>query len=449
MPEGEGESLRSIHTYIEFTGEVENSAITADGNCMLDVDVSLVEFSLVNSRKLAVRCMVDMECQVVGEITTEMVCDITGDMDVQMQKKEVEMYSIVSAQSTSFELSETLDFPAGKPTASCILKMDAKVYEKDVKAVTGKVIVKGVVGLCTLYVSCDNNCIEFMEHEIPFTEVIDAPGATEDCNIDTDIIIADCCFEPRLNQDGELRLIDVCVTLNAKVIITCQTAAQIVDDCYVPGYKTTADTTICKIDSVAGMGRMQHTLRDIIRMDADTPEVSLVYNLIAKPIIGAVRSEKNKVSVEGVMDCYVLYLSPNEVSPVASIKKQLPFMISLDVSGADEGMYSDVKAELANASYSLTMAGEIEVRCIMNISVRVIQSEEIKLIRNIEISEIDEITRPGMVIYFVQKGDTLWNIAKHYGVSLDELIRINKLDPAAPIMPGQQLLIPMRTKRAV
>jgi membrane-bound lytic murein transglycosylase D len=44
--------------------------------------------------------------------------------------------------------------------------------------------------------------------------------------------------------------------------------------------------------------------------------------------------------------------------------------------------------------------------------------------------------------YVVKRGDTLWDIAQDYAVSLDELRRVNNLSRDAGLRPGQELTIP-------
>ncbi len=51
-----------------------------------------------------------------------------------------------------------------------------------------------------------------------------------------------------------------------------------------------------------------------------------------------------------------------------------------------------------------------------------------------------QATRPG--IYVVQEGDTLSGIAEKFGVSLEDLMRINSIANPDLIYPGQQLIIP-------
>ena len=41
----------------------------------------------------------------------------------------------------------------------------------------------------------------------------------------------------------------------------------------------------------------------------------------------------------------------------------------------------------------------------------------------------------------VKKGETLYRISKQYGITVDELRRLNKLSPNQPIEVGQKLLV--------
>lgn len=48
-----------------------------------------------------------------------------------------------------------------------------------------------------------------------------------------------------------------------------------------------------------------------------------------------------------------------------------------------------------------------------------------------------------MKIHIVQKGDTLWNIAKKYGVNFEELKKMNaQLSNPEMIMPGMKIKVP-------
>ena len=70
--------------------------------------------------------------------------------------------------------------------------------------------------------------------------------------------------------------------------------------------------------------------------------------------------------------------------------------------------------------------------------------------RNANINTIDKIEEDGdreqqdysIAIYIVKKGDTLWNIAKEFGSTVDGIARVNGIENRDLIMPGQKLYIP-------
>jgi LysM repeat protein len=49
--------------------------------------------------------------------------------------------------------------------------------------------------------------------------------------------------------------------------------------------------------------------------------------------------------------------------------------------------------------------------------------------------------QPSQKHHTIVKGDTLYSIAKKYGLSVEEIRRLNNLSPTQPIKAGQKLII--------
>ena len=442
VPEGDTKPVCSICSAIPFTARVENKNISANSKCIVSAQMSNVEFSMLNSRKLSVKAVAELNTRCIRENNVELVCDVSSEIPVETHKDEFWIYNLVYAGHEKIGIRETLDFPAGKPSAATVLKADAKINNSEVRLVTGKVVIKGSVEICTLYVSEDNT-IEYMEHEIPFTEVLDAEGVSEGCMCDLETEIGQVDFSLRADSDGDMRLLDINILADAGISVSQNTGMSAVDDCFCSEYELRCETVPLEADILAGTGKAQEALRASVSLPENSPEIVSVYNLIAKPYISGVEIGKNRAIVRGSVDCYVLYLSASPTMPISTQKMQPEFEIPVEIDGIDEGMDCDINIDIAHQSYNITMNGEIEVRLSVVIEAKAIKSVGMQLISNAYIDEEAPVDlRRGIVIYFVQKGDTLWKIAKKYRVPMDMLIKINRLENPDLLNVGQRLLIP-------
>lgn len=78
----------------------------------------------------------------------------------------------------------------------------------------------------------------------------------------------------------------------------------------------------------------------------------------------------------------------------------------------------------------------------MNFRLNLSNERELRLIDNIEEAKESNRETFSIVIYYTKEGDTLWNIAKKFGSTVDEIVKVNNIENPDVIMPGEQLFIP-------
>lgn len=441
VPENDPKPVCSISTEMPFDTVIENDKITDDVKYACTADVFNVEFNMLNSRKLSVKTVVDLAMRGVRKTEQEFVVSLDSE-NFEANREEESVYSLVCLKNNKFTSEEVLDFPTGKPSAVSLLKTDVKLLNYQTHIVTGKIVVKGLVESCSLYVS-DEGKIEFVSHEIPFTEVIDADGVNEKCYCDLCLSLLPASASLKADSDGDMRLIELEMLFEAEIVCYEQTDIRLISDCYSCTEGFDAVQKSVTLEKLIHKEDVRHNLKGAMSIGESMPPVDTVYNLMVKPYVENITTGNGDAVIEGVCDCYVLYLSEKETTPVCSAMGTIPFSFSVTNKDITPASKANACVQLASCSYNLSISGEIEIRAAFDAAVTITEQHTKEFVSDIKESEEAYEKRHGIIVYFVKKGDSLWKIAKRYRVCLKELTELNKLENPDLIFPGQPILIPM------
>ncbi len=440
IPDSETECIKSILTSFDFEENISNKKIDSTDFAIVNSSVERAEFSLTNSRKLKIKSIVEIDYEIIRTIDIEPAVDCEEDMEIKRQS--IVLRNSIGVDEFSFRVRDRIVVPSGQSSVGEVLKADYIMRDVDYTVINGRIMAKGSIGLCILYTGNDGK-IEFFEGELPFAEVWDMEGLTEDteCEIEYSIEEGELLIEE--DTDGDLREALASVIVTAQLKAAQSVEVDMIEDCYVPYKKTTASSEKISLEEVAARPSVQNTIREIVEISSSAPSVSNVYNVVTKPYITKVGFERNKLICEGKLEACILYVSDSNENPVYSIKKNIPFSYSMDCDAEGDGLVPKIKAEVKHTGYNLNAAGEVEIRCILAISANITRQIEFEMITNVECEESSVRNGSKIVIYFVQNGDSLWSVAKRYGVPCQTIREFNEMTDDN-IKTGMRLLIPGR-----
>ena len=90
-------------------------------------------------------------------------------------------------------------------------------------------------------------------------------------------------------------------------------------------------------------------------------------------------------------------------------------------------------------------ANTIAIRATLSVSVNVLYNVNKEWIVDVvQNKEEKKEKKSSVTIYVVNKGDTLWELAKKFNTTMDELIRVNDMENPDSINIGQRIIIPGR-----
>lgn len=417
----------------------------ADSEMFTDVKVSInkIDYKMLNDRKINFRAVIDIIANVVQESEYEIVSAIKNIPSSQLLKENLTVNRLIENRSDRFIVKDELNIPSGKPNIREILQTDIDIVSRDIKSGNGKITVNGELLLKTLYKSdSSENIIEIVEHELPFNGVFDVPKAKDFMLADVKLFVQDKYIHIKPNEDGEDRVLDTEIFIGANIKINSQEDFEILSDAYCIDEKLEIIRETVSYSNIICRNKMQSPIKEIIQLDENCPDILQILKINAAVNIDDSHIINDKAMVEGIIDIDILYIAKSDESPIYSYKTVLPYRQTLEVRGALPEMEMNIDTTIEHIGFNMLSNDEIDLRILLGFNAEVIKQQQSKIITDIKFSEIDkEILEnmPSMVVYIVQNGDRLWDIAKRYNMSIDELKDVNEIEDDVQV--GQKLLI--------
>ncbi|MDD6308212.1 MAG: DUF3794 domain-containing protein [Clostridia bacterium] len=436
-----GAPVRSLHTEMTFKDVCSTDGDAENLRGAVSAELSRIESMLLNSRKLSIKATVHLTIHQWKQAETDFVTGATADTELAMRMRKIHMQNTLSDGEFTVTAADTLEVPAEKPAVGEILKMDGVVVGQEVRVITNKAIAKGVIRLATLYLSAGPSpSVQFMEHDLPFTEILDMPGAAEgmDCTVDYDI---DKIYYETDDEGDGARHVGAEVTMTLRGEATQNVEMEILEDCYAPNYDTKLSRRPCRTDAIVDSIREQLAAKKSLSLPSECPPIAQVYNVVGRPQVKTVEIHNGTVEVTGVAEVYVLYLTDDSDMPLFCYRDTVPFTFAAGTQ-ADDTAIPSCRVTLLGCFYSLSSSGAVDLRINLDICLRLCAEESVETIENITIEEDTAEKRPSVVIAFVGDGDSLWNIAKKYRTTTAKIAAANGLEESDTVPAGTKLLIP-------
>lgn len=440
IPADDNNLIKSIESMQNFNYVMELGGLRQNMILNLYTFIDKMSANVLNSRKLNIDCILNF----IGEAVNEenlMYIDNIDCNDIKFRTKEITTLKMQSCIEKGLNFNEEIEVPMGKPSVCEILKIKPEIINKEIKAVNNKIILRGNMEITTVYLSdIDGDTVQFMTHEIPLNEVIDCPEVTEDAVCDFEIGFNNFNYILKDNSDNEKRIIKICCDILLKNKAYEEMKITPVIDAYGLKNKTTLEKCVYNYDEFINKIAGQFSLKEIAEFK-NCKDIQKVLCLDMKCDIKNVIASNNYVKIEGDILCSLLYMSLN--CEVCSVKTKIPFTHSIECNGADESILCDLKVEICSYSYNIVSSDELELRINLEYKLRIKKYITQEIVSDIICDEeITESAKRGITIFFCDGNENLWDIAKKYKTTIDDIMTANELKGEDEVVKGMKLLIP-------
>ena len=121
----------------------------------------------------------------------------------------------------------------------------------------------------------------------------------------------------------------------------------------------------------------------------------------------------------------------------------LPFTHLVEAKNIGQDCTYFLQADLEQLSTAMADGAEIEVKAAVGLNVLVFRQWEEQIIESVEEQPLDRKkieSMPGITVYIVKNGDTLWDIARKFYTTVDEICNVNSL-AEKEVKAGQPLIL--------
>lgn len=430
-----GEGVTSVTAKFPFNHIAPSEGVMPDDKAFSGFTVANAKCSLINSRKLSLKAVVLISFTSYSELSVPLCSDILVP-DAETKRETVCSSSIGAHAKESFTVTDVLEIPESKSVPAEMLLCRSEITDSNVKIVTGKAVIKGNLSVFHLYKSEDGG-IEYMEHEIPFTEIADVSGLTEDMDCEVSLSLGDYSSFIESDTEGK-REISFTSDLSLSLIAFLTTAESAVTDAYIPGSDSKLITVPVKKSEITQRKNTSVTLKDSAELPLDMPPMEKMCPVYAFVSSKSTVCSDGKITVSGTVTAVISYISGGSI---CSFEKDIDFSSDFDCPGGT--FFVTSSARVSHTDYNFINQAKADLRAIVEIALTVRKNTpEFPSITSMEISGSRKEDRPSIIIYFVKSGDTLWNIAKRYKTTVDKILFANNMDGSEILNSGMRLIIP-------
>lgn len=364
--------------------------------------------------------------------------------DIMTKKRNIDSLAIMADKTDTFRVSEQIAVPHGKPPIGTIVWSDIRIKNQNIKTMEGSIIINGQLSIFIIYIpEMENMPEQWLEQTIDFNGQLEMSEATEDVVSYIELWLNNVNVQPEINQDNEMRNLSVSALLKLNVKLYKETSIKIIEDVYKPGANLVPvmeSKTYQKL-----LVKNASRTKEVVKMKIDKTKGQLlqICNSQAEIKIENILVRDNSLKAIGKIKTCIIYISSDDRHPICCQCRESNFEHGIDAEGIEgnDEYFLNWKVEQVNAN--MLNADEVEIKAVIALEAIVFKKVEQNFVTEINQGPVDmEALNSAPVLkgYIVQKGDTLWKLAKENYTTIEKIMTVNNLENET-IKKGDRLLI--------
>ncbi|MCI8617704.1 MAG: DUF3794 domain-containing protein [Clostridia bacterium] len=433
MPDGGEDTVRGLNTCIDFSENINVSNCIDGMNVISDIKIKSIEAKVINGRKVGIKATLEVNLKIYSNEDVEIINEIQNENNVQILKEDLTVNSLVGQGTTKIYAKESIQLDVADNLAE-ILRAQVCLIDRDVKISYNKVLAKSEAEIRIMYLTEDNR-ICTVNYKIPVVGFIDIPNVTDGNLCDVNYEIKNIIIKPNSQEEHS-------IYVEIEIEVSCYVYEEKQLNLIQDMYSTIQNLNFEKKQIMTMTNKQCVTNIKQIREKINFNDIDGL-NLVDVDIITNITNENkinSKILYESEMELRFIFENSRKQVIIKEVK--LPFEYTVENLQNGESLNTDCNMEVKSKDFIVQDGGNISCNIDIQADTNMYRMANINMIDSIEENGEREEQDYSIVIYIVKKGDTLWNIAKEFGSTVDSIARVNGIENRDLIQPGQKLYIP-------
>lgn len=463
------EDIRLVENYLRVTGKLyfqilyitddaENAPAVLEGTLPFEEMVYMdggeqenyfvqnlrVEFTptLVHSRKVSIRAMVEMELGREMLVDEETTTDIECSVPVYKKKRNVNLLGLHTTKKDTYRIKEEITLPGTKESIGQLLLTDISSRRLDIRLEQDEMRLQGELLVFCMYRSEDGKT-DWLEQTVPYEGQIACSGVDEGMYYHVQNTLDDTLIDIRLDEDGEMRVLGIEGTLNLRMNIYQEEEMEVLEDMYSLEQNCKFDTREAAYEELLIQNHSKCKVAERLSLPELKDDVLQICHSEGAVQMDHIEQTEEGLQIEGILHLSFLYLRADDGVPFGSWQGMVPFSWLLECPGITEDARYNIAYHVEQLSVNLAGSEAVEVKAVLAFDTFMRRPVSINVITDVEFAplSIEEMEkRPGIIGYIVKDGDCLWDLAKRYMTTAEGIREVNELDSDS-LKKGDKLLI--------
>ncbi len=430
QPEGES-GLRKIQITMPFDCQIPIAGLTGQGELVATTGLASVDTRILNPRKILVRADITVNLQpyMPQQYTFCHSVSAESNAGIEQANGNRDTYLVFGVQGKPFTFEEQIRLSGQGEIGEVMLSRGVPSCT-ECKRIGNKLILKGELSL-QLLIREPAGGLSLSEHQLPFSQILEIGGNTEAGDCDTYLELVQLDLLP--SQDGGKQL-DIRVELIAQVVVRGNSTVQLLEDVYSTVWAMETEQTAHQLPHLEDSVASTLNLRELLELEGTARKV-----VDCSCILDEVKQvrESNRLRLSSDIQISLLYL--DEGGSLQSSTHTVKAVMWVDTPTDLCHCHCHCPHEI----FATPAAGGVEVRVAIQFSYLLLNLEEVSTISGARITELRQRGEgaPSVVLRRSEPGESLWDVAKCYGTTREEIISANDLEEERNL-PSGMLLIP-------